>query len=261
TYVERRHRTSGPRSWLPRGRRAPALLVLAPLLIYWQLRAPVADYASSLGEPATSSAYYRPLLAELRGLGVGYEGWPTRVEAVPTREHGEARFLAREVPLARGFERQLDVHDDRVFYRGGDASGEGVSSLAPSRYRSWLSRNAVGYVALADAPLDYSGRAEAALLRSGSSGLREVWRSRHWRLFAVPAPTPLAEPPSRLTRLGSDSFALRAPRAASFLVRVRFTPYWALRSGHGCVRRGPEGWTVVQARAPGALRVGIDFSP
>jgi hypothetical protein len=261
TYVERRHRSAGPRSWLPRGPRAGALLALAPLLLYWQLRAPVANYASSVSEPASSALYYRPLLAELQRVGVGYGAHPARIEAVPTRSYGEARFLAGQVPLARGFERQLDVRYDGVFYRGGDASGQGIPALAADRYRSWLARNAVSYVALPEAPLDYAARAEARLVRSEPSLLREVWRSRNWRLFAVTAPAPLAQPPSELTALGTDSFALQAPRAGSFLVRVRFTSYWALRAGHGCVRRGREGWTEVQARAPGELRVGIGFSP
>jgi MFS family permease len=261
TYVEWRHRTAGPRSWLPRGWRAAALLGLAPLLLYWQLRAPVADYVSSVGEPASSASYYRPLLAELQRLGTGYGATPARVEIVPTREHGEARWAAAHVPLARGFERQLDVRDDGLFYAGGGASGKGARSLAPGRYRSWLARNAVAYVALPGAPLDYSASAEARLLRSGASGLREVWRAPHWRLFAVPSPAPPAQPPSVLTQLGPESFALRVPRAGSYLVRVRYTPYWALGAGRGCVRRGAEGWTEVQARAGGELRVGIDFSP
>lgn len=261
TYVERKHRTAGPRSWLPRGWRAVALLGLAPLLLYWQLRAPVADYVSSVGEAASSASYYRPLLAELGRLGTGYGAHPARVEVVPTREHGEARWVAAHVPLARGFERQLDVRYDGVFYAGGGASGKGARSLAPARWRGWLARNAVAYVALPDAPLDYSARAEARLLRSGTSGLREVWRARHWRLFAVPSPAPLAQPPGVLAQLGFGSFALRAPRAGSYLVRVRYTPYWALGSGRGCVRRAAEGWTEVQARAAGELRVGIDFSP
>jgi len=261
TYVERRHRTAGPRSWLPRGWRAPTLLALAPLLLYWQLRAPIADYASSLGEPATNASYYRPLLAELARLGIGYGARPTRLEVVPPRDHGEARWVAAHVPLARGFERQLDVDYDGVFYADGDASGKGVSTLQAERYRGWLSRNAVSYVALPDAPLDYSASAEARLLDSEPGWLHEVWRSQHWRLFEVLTPTPLAEPPGSLSALSADSFALRAPRAGSYLVRVRFTPYWSLSSGRGCVQRGHEGWTKVQARAPGVLRVGIDFSP
>jgi hypothetical protein len=253
TYVERRHRTAGWRTWLPRGWRGVALLALAPLLLYWQVRAPIADYASAAGERSASTSYYRPLLSELKRLGLGYSGHPARVEALPTRNHGEARFLAAQVPLARGWERQLDRHYDGIFYRG-------AGSLDTTRYERWLRNNAIAYVALPDAPLDYSARAEAQLVRAGQSYLHELWRSRHWRLFAVLPTPPLAQPPSTLLRLGPDSFALRAPQPGTFVVRVRFTPYWTLLAGRGCVQRGPEGWTQVQARAPGTLRVGIGFS-
>ncbi len=41
---------------------------------------------------------------------------------------------------------------------------------------------------------------------------------------------------------------------------MRYTPYWALQRGHGCVRGAPGGWTTVQARAAGTISVGIDFS-
>ncbi|HWG09416.1 MAG TPA: hypothetical protein VN672_10475 [Solirubrobacteraceae bacterium] len=260
-YVERRHRMAGWRSWLPRGWRAAALLALAPLLLYWQLRAPIADLASSVSEPATNASYYAPLVGELRRLGLGYGERPARVEVVPTRNHGEARWVAAQVPLARGWERQLDVRANGVFYRGRDSKDPRAGALTAARYRAWLSREAVAYVALPDASLDYSARAEARLLRGGPSWLHEVWRSPHWRLFEVLAPTPLAQPPSTLVRLGPDSFALRAPSAGGFLVRVHFTPYWALLDGHGCVQRGSAGYTEVRTLGPGTLRVGIDFSP
>jgi len=91
--------------------------------------------------------------------------------------------------------------------------------------------------------------------------LREVWRSAHWRLFAVLGAAPLAQRPSVLTRLDSDAFALRAPGPGTFAVRVRFSAYWALARGHGCVRRAPGDWTQVQTRSAGEVRVAIDFSP
>jgi hypothetical protein len=260
TYVERRHRTDGWRTWLPRGWRAPALLALAPLLLYWQVRAPIADYASAAGKRSASASYYAPLLDELKRLGLGYAGRPARVEALPTRNHGEARFLAAQVSLARGWERQLERHYDGIFYGGARSLAGHAGGLDAARYERWLKHNAIAYVALPDAPLDYSARAEAQLVRAGQGYLHELWRSRHWRLFVVQPPARLAQPPSTLLRLGDDSFALGAPSAGTFVVRVRFTPYWKLLSGHGCVQRGPEGWTQVRARAPGTLRVGIGFS-
>ncbi len=248
------------------GRRA-VLIVLAPFLFYWQANAPVADFASAAGDPAVHASYYTPLLAELRVLGVGYSARPARIEVVPTRDHWEARFVAPHVAIARGWERQLDTDRNGLFY--------GSAPLTPARYSAWLSEQAVAYVALPDAPLDYSAEAEARLLRgseltgakvagAGARGgsspiLREVWRSRHWRLFAVSA-RPLAEPPGVMTRMGGDSFTLAAPRAGRFLVRVRFTPYWALSRGHGCVREAPGGWTELEAARAGSVQVVIDFS-
>ena len=67
-------------------------------------------------------------------------------------------------------------------------------------------------------------------------------------------------PPAVLTQLGSDSFTLLAPRAGAFTVRVRFTPYWALANGHGCVARAPGDWVELLARRAESLHVVVDFS-
>ena len=72
--------------------------------------------------------------------------------------------------------------------------------------------------------------------------------------------TPLAQAPATLTSATTDSFTLSEPRPESTTVRIRFTPYWAILGGHGCVREAPGGWTEVQARSAGSVRVGIDFS-
>jgi hypothetical protein len=243
------------------------LAVLAPFLLYWQANAPVADFVAAAGDPAVHSSYYSPLLRELGKLDVGYSAQPARIEVVPVDDHWEARWMAPHVALARGWERQLDDQRNALFY---DRS----TPLTPGRYRSWLSEQAVSYVALPDASLDYSATAEARLLRgTGENGrapalayahppgyLHEVWRSAHWRLFAVEGARPLAQPPAVLTQLGRDSFTLRAPRAGAYTARVRFTSYWALASGSGCLRRAPGDWTQIEARHAGDLHVVIRFS-
>ncbi len=236
-------------------RRAWALVALAPLLLYWQLRAPVSDYASAASDPAAPSSYYAPLLAELQRLHVGYGATPARVEVVPTRNHMEARWIAERVAIARGWERQLDIARNGVFY----ARGHG-EQLDAARYAAWLAQNAISYVALPGAPLDYSARAEARVVASAPGYLREVWRSADWRLFAVRDAAPLAQAPSELTQLGSDSFTLRAPAAGAYVVRVRFTPYWSISSGRGCVQRARGGWTEVRTPSAASVRVTIGFS-
>jgi hypothetical protein len=247
---------SGSRRWpgLAAGAwRTWALVALAPALLYWQVRAPIADFVSAAGDPAAKRSYYAPLLAELQRVGIGYGARPARIEVVPSRDHAEARWVAARVSIARGWERQLDTSRDALFYTG-------AKRLSAAPYAAWLRANAVSYVALGDAPVDYSARAEARLVRERPPYLSEIWRSSHWRLFAVASPQPLAQPPATLTRLGADSFAVLAPRAGSYVVRVRFTPYWALASGRGCVRRARGGWTTVQTRTAGAVDVAIEFS-
>lgn len=234
--------------------RRRALVVLAPFLLYWQATAPVTDFLAAASDPAVHASYYAPLLRELDRLQVGYGAHPARIEVVPTVDHWEAQFVASRVAIARGWERQLDNRRNALFYRGS-------RPLDPARLRAWLADEAVSLIALPDAPLDYSARAEAKLLRQGPPPfLREVWRSAHWRLFAVLDATALGQPPAVLTRLRSDSFTVQAPSAGTFTVRVRFTPYWKLTGGSGCVRRARGDWTQLQLARGGSVRVVIDFS-
>jgi hypothetical protein len=233
-----------------------ALIVLAPFLLYWQAKAPVTDLSSTLSNPSVDASYYAPLLTELHALHVGYGARPTRIEVPATANHWEARFLAPHVMLARGWERQLDVYRNGIFY-------EKSRPLTAKRYRSWLAQNAVSYVALPDARLDYSARAEARIVREVAAGrgyLHEIWHSPHWRLFAVVDPTPLASPPGVLESVTTDSLTLYAPHPGIYTVRVHFTPYWVLASGSGCVARGAETWTEVRARRAGSFHMVIGFS-
>lgn len=236
--------------------RTRALIVLAPALLYWQANAPVADFASATSDPAAHASYYAPLLGELRALGVGYGSPPTRparIEVVATADHWEARWMGPHVMLARGWERQLDSYRNGLFY-------DGSAPLTAAGYNAWLAGEAVSYVALPDAPLDYSAQSEGRLVDSAPAYLHEVWHSAHWRLFAVSGAQPLAQPPATLINLDTNSFTLHAPRPGDYTVRVHFTPYWALSGGDGCVARGPEDWTRLQARAAGNFYVAIRFS-
>jgi len=230
-------------------RRRWLLVAISPALLYWQANAPVADFASAIEDPAVNASYYRPLEAELRTLDVGYGRRPARIEVVATADHWEARWLAPVVPLARGWERQLDRYRNGLLYSG-------AHPPTPASYAAWLHAQGISYVALPDAPLDYSAKREAQL----ATGLREVWRAAHWRLFAVSHPRPLVSPPATLTQLTTDSFTLRAPAPGSYMVLVHFTPYWRLTRGQGCVERAPGDWTRVRAHSAGTLRVGISFS-
>jgi hypothetical protein len=230
--------------------------VLAPLLLYWQANAPVADFTAASSDPAVHASYFKPLLSELQTLGIGYGARPARIEIVATADHWEARWVAPHVMIARGWERQLDQGRNHLFY--------GSSPLTAASYRHWLDEQAVSYVALSDAPLDYSAKAEAALVANPSAGagayLREVWRSPHWRLFAVASPAPLVAAPALMTAASSESFTLAVPAAGSYLTRLRFTPYWDVSGAGGCVAEAPGGWTQVQATRAGFVHVVIRFS-
>ncbi len=230
-----------------RGRsRGVAIGVLLGIAL-WTVWGPVRESAAVAGDASTGAAYYAPLARFLTAHGGALE----RVEVPFTRSHWEAAWLAPRFSLARGWEKQLDTRYDDVLLAPG---------LTAGRYEAWLHQLAVGYVALPDAPLDPSSAAEGRLIRGGLPYLRQVFASAHWRVYRVLNATPLVQGPGRLRALGHDSFALLASALARILVRVRYTRYWTLTRGSGCVGRAPGGWTYLTARAAGALEVAARFS-
>jgi hypothetical protein len=233
---------------LARRRLTPAVAVALCVSAVWVGWGPVRETVAVAGNESTSASYYAPV----KGFLTRHAGAPTRVEVPLTRSHWEAALLAPTVSLARGWEKQLDTRFDRVLLESG---------LTAVAYDHWLHEQAVGYVALPDTPLDPSSAQEGRLIRRGVPYLKEVFASRHWRIYAVRSPTLLATGPGRLTSLGYDSFALRAASPGSFLVRVHFTRYWTLARGAGCVTPAPGGWTSVIVRAPGTVVVASRFSP
>jgi hypothetical protein len=237
----------GPLAALLWWKRHPGWLLAAVLpLAYVQWQAPVRDVTRSANDPSVQAAYYEPLLAYLRHQ----TGPPVRLEIPFTKFHWETYDVAPYFPLARGWERQLDIKYNHLFYDG---------TLNAATYKAWLHSLAVRFVAISDARLDFSAEKETALVKSGLPYLTLVMRSRHWRVYAVSDPTPIVQGPATLSRLGPDDLTIDAHRAGTLFVRVRFTPYWSVQGGPGCV--APDGdFTAVTVPKPERVRLAIAFS-
>ncbi len=228
-------------------RRRLLLVLLAVPLLYWQWQGAIRDVSRAAGDPAVERDFYTPLLAELEERS---DGAPVRIEIPPTLDRWEVYYMSPQFLLARGWERQQETHDSRLFQ----------SRLSPAGYREWLLAHGVTYVALPDATLDYLAQREAALIRGGLPYLRPIWGNGDWRLYEVQGARGLVDAPARLTAIGADWFDLRAPRAGRFLLRIHFSPYWNVTRGGGvCLyERGP--WTLVELARPGSFHVETDLS-
>ncbi len=232
-------------------RRVVLVALLALPLLYIQWQAPIRDVHNASGDPSASPGYWQPLLGFLnrqRGRGPTF-----RVEIPFTGFHMEAYEVAPHFPLARGWERQLDIKVNPIFY--GDL-------LNGTTYEQWLHRMAVRYVALPDdSRLDYSATRETMLIRRGLPYLRLVARLRHWRVYAVADPTPIVSGSATLQALGPDSLTLSVSHPGPALLRVHFTPYWELQGVAGCVAPAGNDFTALTFRTAGPARLVIAFSP
>ncbi len=193
---------------------------------------------AAAAQPSTHQSYFAPLDAALRHYSARAPAG--RVEVVPTEYHWEAAYVAPVMPLARGWERQLDVADNPVFYRPG--------ALAAGTYRSWLLDDGVTFVALPDAPLDSAGQAEGRLISSGQvPGLDLIWRSAHWRLYSVAGSPGIVTGPAQLLSANDGQVVVDAVRPGPVLIRIRYSSDWVLSAGSGCIRRGDGSWISVDA--------------
>ena len=122
------------------------LALLVPLLVYWQWSPVVRDLRSVDDQPSVHAQYYAPIVSYLHNQ---MRGDPARVEVVPTASHWESAIVPpAHIPIARGWERQLDRKLNPLFY---------TPTLGAAKYHRWLDRLAVRYVAVSDGPLDYAG--------------------------------------------------------------------------------------------------------
>ena len=233
----------------------PLLLALAPRS-WWRRVAlgavaiwawsPAFDAIVRAGrDPSVEEAYYRPLLTYLDGVGDAV----TRVEVVPTARHWEAAYVAPRVPLARGWERQLDTRFNALFY-----DDEPPDEL---EYLQWLQATGVEYVALADARLDPSGVGEAELLRSGLPYLAPAWEGEHWQVWSVVGATGMVDGPATLVELDTDSLVLDVADRGDVVVRVRASAFWS-SNPPVCIEETEDGWIVLRDVPPGRVEVFLD---
>jgi hypothetical protein len=204
----------------------------------WQVAQPAADLAHGNGPvyaPQTAA-----LVSELRALNAD----TARLEAVPQYGHWESQQLAAAVPLARGWERQVDAERNPLFYGG---------ILTPAAYYGWLRANAVRYVALSAASPDFAAVAEATLVREGQPWLVPVWHNSFWRLYRVVGSLPLASRPAAVTGTTPAEITLRMHQAGTTVVRVRWSASLRVTGSAALARRGA--WTALTARRPGIYRI------
>ncbi len=175
-------------------KRAPvlALAIVGVGLLYLQWLPAVRAVAEAHGDPSTRLAFQ----AEARDFLTRVVKPGERVEVPMTVNHWEAADLAKVVPLARGWERQLDQKANPIFYDG--------ETVTASRYHDWLRENAVRWVALPHAPLDYSARDEALVLERGAKFLKLTYESPRWRIWEVTDTDPPASGGAKLLGAGPE---------------------------------------------------------
>jgi hypothetical protein len=203
----------------------------------WQVAQPIADLEQGNAPP------YAPQTAALvRELAVLHAD-RARLEAVPQYGHWEAQELASIVPLARGWERQLDIERNPLFYGG---------VLTPAAYYDWLRSNAVQYVAISAASPDPAGVAEAATVRAGQPWLVLIWQNSYWRLYRVLGSTPLASAPATVVRTTPAQITLHMSRAGVTIIKVHWSPL--LRADGAVVGKAGQ-WTRLTARHAGTYQL------
>ena len=227
------------RHWRPLWLVVPVVALAAA----WNVTPIASSWVQSASDAEHSQAYWQPAIGYLQQhLSPSF-----RVEAVDTIEHWPAAYLPDAgIPIVRGWYRQSDYPQNELLYD---------RSLGAGQYESWLRRLGVRYVVLSDAPPDYSARAEAKLIRSGRTALVPVFRSQHTTVYELPDASPLIVGPFPATVLWlwSSRLVASVDGPGSYLVKVRWSPYW--RPSAGCVARAKDGMVRLSVHRAGLVEL------
>jgi hypothetical protein len=217
-----------------------ALAVIIPL-ICWQ--GATAAWAIITTDDTADPHYFAPVN---RYLDAQNPQRDKKVEIVFTRNHFEAAYVANQRPIARGWERQLDTKYNAVFYDG---------SLDPRTYARWLIDNDVRWVALPKAAtLDYSGRDEAQLIRTGLPYLDRSASFKDWDIYKVTLPESSATEPNFRDDDPTKGFSIRPTRWGVTETRIRWQRF--LRPSYGCLQGSEDGYLNVVLPSLGSKDAG-----
>ncbi len=195
---------------------------------------------------ANDASYYRPLINEIQGRGA-VDG---RIDIPETSGHWETAYVARSLPLVRGWIRQVDTQlNGPTFYNG---------IPTPRRYRAWLLNNTVQYVAVPNVAFTDPGRFEVDAINAHPSFLKPIWHNADWRLFAVVGHRPIVSPPATTTHVGASELTLRAPAETHVVVNVRWFDWLTLDTDdpHACIAPSPAGEVELRTSRGGTYRIG-----
>jgi hypothetical protein len=173
-----------------------------------------------------------------------------RVEVLDTRTHWPSTYLLPALTLARGWERQTDEARNSIFY--------GRSSLTAATYRTFLRRNAVGFVAVPiGVGLDYGSTHEASLIATGLPYLREIWSDSHWRLYAVTDPTRLVTGTASVVATSDTGLTIEAAVPGRYVVRMRWSPYLVVAGAQ--LRRTNYRFVAITVPRAGEYRIHAEW--
>jgi hypothetical protein len=231
---------------MPVDRRKLLVLLVVPLL-HWQWSPSYDAVVAAPTDPSRTAEHYDPLVAVLDDLYA--ERGAVRVEIVPTLRHWEVAEVAPEIPIARGWWRQLDMEYNPLFYD---------DTLDAATYREWLHREAVSFVAVPRGELDHAGVDEAALIAGGLPYLELERALADWTVYEVVDPRPIVAGPGTLVEYGADDLVIRVDAPGTLHVAVRASPHWQLTGNAGCLAESADGFVDITGVKPGVLRLAID---
>lgn len=228
-------------------RRRVAVHAVVCLVLLGQQAEPLLRLPSAVEDPSAKAAYFQPLINELRSR---HEG-PVRLEIPLTESHWEAAYVARQFPLARGWERQLDLRYNAILYD---------PTMTSAQYQDWLDDNGVSYVAVPGVTLEDNVMREVAVIKTAPY-LALVWSNDDWKLYRVMGAPNLISGPAQLVKMTAGLVRLEITSPDPVEIRMRYTPHLTVVHGRGCLSQSASGWTTLEPQTTGRFTLRTTLFP